>query len=160
MKTLTKAKGKTMQERKDKAPSVTDELRIIAERNNGVLVPKHVVTYARNASTALHGLFEWDDGKAAEAHRLEQARHIIRVRVADLPMAGSDMTVSVREYVHLSKDDVGVYRRVEDVLGSKAQRSVMLDDAKRDLRAFRDKYIALAELAGVRKEIAKVLGED
>lgn len=160
MKTLVKVRGKKENKKQEKkALSVTDELRVIAERNDGVLMPKHVVTYARNATTALHGCFEWDDGKAAEAHRMEQARHIIRVRFADVPVLDGDTQILVREYVHLSADDVGVYRRVEDVVGSKTQRVVMLEDAKRDLRAFRDKYILLAELAGVRKEIDKVLGE-
>lgn len=49
---------------------------------DGVLDPQDVVHAARNPNSAMHGQFEWNDGEAAEAYRLQQARALIkRVRV-------------------------------------------------------------------------------
>lgn len=54
----------------------------IAETHGGRLTPEAVVDAARDPDSILHAHFEWDDGKAGAAHRLNQARTIIRsVRV-------------------------------------------------------------------------------
>lgn len=45
------------------------------------LTPPTVVEAARNPASPLHGLFEWDDGRAAAQYRLEQARRIIKTIV-------------------------------------------------------------------------------
>ncbi len=51
----------------------------IAEANAGRLTPGAVVEAARSPNSALHRHFEWDDRKAAEAYRRDQAREIIAV---------------------------------------------------------------------------------
>ena len=48
------------------------------EDKRGRLTPQEIVEAARPEDSILHGCFEWDDGKAAEAWRLEQARELIR----------------------------------------------------------------------------------
>lgn len=45
---------------------------------DGVLRPADVVDAARNPNSSMHSQFEWDDGEAAEAYRLQQARSLIR----------------------------------------------------------------------------------
>lgn len=47
-----------------------------------LLTPQTVVEAARDPRSSLHSQFEWDDGVAGEAYRLQQARALIkRVRV-------------------------------------------------------------------------------
>lgn len=47
-----------------------------------LLTPETVVEAARNPRSPLHSQFEWDDGVAGEAYRIQQARALIkRVRV-------------------------------------------------------------------------------
>lgn len=54
----------------------------IADQNGGRLTPDQVVAQARHPDSPLHGLFQWDDEAAAEAHRIQQARGVIKaVRV-------------------------------------------------------------------------------
>lgn len=49
---------------------------------NGRLTPEQVVEAARDETSPLHTLFEWDDEKASHKYRLDQARSLIRsVRV-------------------------------------------------------------------------------
>lgn len=45
---------------------------------HGTLTKAAVVESAESAQSPLHADFEWNDAKAAKAHRLEQARHIMR----------------------------------------------------------------------------------
>ncbi len=54
----------------------------IASANGGHLVPDAVVEAARDPSHPFHDTFLWDDSRAAQAYRLDQARELIRsVRV-------------------------------------------------------------------------------
>ena len=39
--------------------------------------PKNILEFARSENTELHKCFEWDDTKAAEKYRLQQARQIV-----------------------------------------------------------------------------------
>lgn len=47
-------------------------------RKDGELSTSQVLEMASDESSPLHSLFEWDDAKAAKAHRLSQARNIIK----------------------------------------------------------------------------------
>jgi hypothetical protein len=44
----------------------------------GKVTPKAVLEVARDPSSVLHRYFEWDDTRAAEAHRLGQATYLLR----------------------------------------------------------------------------------
>jgi hypothetical protein len=55
---------------------IREELEAIAK--SGVLTPDEVVAAARNPNSAMHDQFNWDDQEAAHAHRLQQARQLIR----------------------------------------------------------------------------------
>jgi hypothetical protein len=48
------------------------------EDRRGRLTAEQVVEEARPQSSPLHGCFEWDDSKAAESWRIEQARDLIK----------------------------------------------------------------------------------
>lgn len=47
------------------------------ETKTGRLTPDSVVAHAAQENSPLHEYFEWDDSKAAHAHRLDQARSLI-----------------------------------------------------------------------------------
>jgi hypothetical protein len=57
---------------------VTEALRRLAEAGRGVLLPEAVVQAARDPRSALHNHFTWNDNEAAEKHRLDEARTLIR----------------------------------------------------------------------------------
>lgn len=125
-----------------------EELEHIRTTHAGVLRAADVVAFARNPDTALHGRFEWDDTKAAEQHRLWQARELIRVVVHTSP-ANSTRT---RIYVSLNDDrrnDGGGYRTLDDVMRSKAMREALLKQAHAEMVRFETKYQHLSELAVV-----------
>lgn len=65
------------------AQVVGERLAAIAADAEGTLRPQDVVADARSAQSPLHPLFEWDDRKAATAHRLHQAKSIIKAIVVE-----------------------------------------------------------------------------
>lgn len=67
--------------------AVSEELKRIYERDGG-LKASTVVTEAKPRTSPLHSHFEWNDKKGADAHRLDQARRLIRrvrVTIDDMP---------------------------------------------------------------------------
>lgn len=72
-------KAAEAQEMREKAKQRLIE---IGEANGGRLTPEMVLSDAADTESPLHEYFEWDDTKAAHAHRIDQARTLIRsVRV-------------------------------------------------------------------------------
>ena len=139
-------------------PTITDELNLIKDQNNGFLDPVAVVEFARNKATALHGRFEWDDGEAAERYRIWQARMVIRMELTVIP--GDTRERSVRAFVSLLDDrraetDNG-YRCMLEVLTDSDLREQLLDEAKKEMLYFRRKYSQLSELSKVFEAMEEV----
>lgn len=127
---------------------VLNELERIRQENGGLLQPQVVVNEAQNPESPLHPYFDWDDSEAACKWRLEQARRLIRVAVT---IIHPDQTEPIRTYVSLLDDRMtrAGYRSTVEVLNDKERRDAMLQQALRELAAFRKKYAVLSELAEV-----------
>jgi hypothetical protein len=123
------------------------ELEELTAANGGTITPAQVVEYAADPSTALHGLFTWDDSEAARRYREQQAAQYLRVVLRVVPREGGEPLVT-RAFVSLSADrGTGVYRPVVNVLSDTEQRAQLVRDAMAELAAFRRKYQNIAELA-------------
>ena len=129
------------------------ELRRLAGENDGLLMPETVVEAARSKSSPLHSRFEWNNGRAAEAYRIWQARQLIRVVVETIPGVKGEHEV----FVSLTTDRKGGgYRVTTEVLSAKEMREQLLSDALAELVFFQHKYARLKELAEVFKAIRRV----
>lgn len=125
----------------------------------GELTPANTVEAARDPDSPLHAFFEWDGRKAAQEYRLEQARGLIRA-VIYTPAEGDGL--DTRIYVHVLDQDEGrtrpKYEFLEDALQNPAYRAQILAQAKREARAFREKYAVLKELAKIFVAIDQLSG--
>lgn len=111
----------------------------------GRLTPKNVVNEARPEESPLHPEFEWDDAIAAEKWREKQAQlliaHTIIVNEED------EKPEPVRAfYVTVEKSH---YEPINAILKDEAKKNVLLENAKRELIAFKKKYKTLTELSQV-----------
>lgn len=144
-------RGFKMAKTRVKSADYIEELEHIRNQNDGRLLARDVVDFARNPETALHSKFEWDDTKAAEAYRLQTARQIIKVAVVVSPVNSNDM---ISTYVSL-KDDrkqgTG-YRTTVEVLSDESLTQKRINDAIDELKTFVKKYSDLKE----REELQKV----
>jgi len=64
-----------------------EELDRIKGHNSGDLTPDMVIKAAEDTKSPLHGVFEWDDSKAAHQHRLTVAGQLIRSIVVTITPA-------------------------------------------------------------------------
>jgi hypothetical protein len=101
------------------------------EDRRGRLRPPDVVKAARPKGSPLHGYFEWNDGRAAELFRLEQAKQIIRK--VTLVIETTERTLTAVAYVH-----------DPETLGSRYQNVVRMEPAgARDMMRAELEAIAL-----------------
>ena len=130
------------------------------ERRNGVVTSELFLEASRAEDSPTHGVFEWDDGIAAERYRLNQAQNTIcavRVVIRD-EQDGAVSRGPQRAFVNIVPDDKkrGEYMNVIDAMANEATRHIVLMRAVRELKSFQEKYADLAELADVFKAIASV----
>ena len=135
------------------AQAAGEELERI-ERECGQITPQSVLDESGDDDAVLHGLFEWDDLSAANEYRLVQAREIIR-HIVVVEISGQKMPEPVRAFVHIEDS----YKPVERVVSTSVYTDVMLRDALREASAFKRKYQALEQLAGVIRSIEVFEGE-
>jgi hypothetical protein len=116
---------------------------IAAGQGIGGLDPKPVVDAARSSNHPLHPHFEWDDAKAAESFRLDQARNLISlVRVVDAE--SKDGTSRAWQSI---RGDAGVsYRHITEIKSSLDLQTALLRQADRELEAFQKRFRELTEV--------------
>lgn len=132
------------------------ELVTLAGESGNALNPRAVVAWAReHTESALHRAFEWNDTKAADGYRLEQARAFIRL-VVTVPAKAPQV---VRAFVSLEGDRGSIgYRSLESVMSDEDLRAQLIDQFLSDMQRFEGRYRQIQELAGVFAAVDQVRG--
>lgn len=111
----------------------------------GSITPEILVDEAKSKKSPLHPIFEWDDSKAAENYRLQQARILLN-------------NIQVTVVTDGEPKDIAVYEVTTVTEGYKAIDTFTHDDIefvrmgiKRDLTYLKNKLV-------IYKEFDKVLG--
>jgi hypothetical protein len=125
---------------------IGEALTKIAEEGGGELTPRAVVENARNPRSVLHKHFEWDDAKAAEAYRIDQARAVIRCIHAEDDDASEGHAPA---FVSISDKGGTSYRTLDAVKNSADLQARVLAQAERDLEAFQKRYTAMEEVCAI-----------
>jgi len=115
-------------------------LRIRGEHQR--LTSEIIINESRDKNAILHQCFEWQDDKAAELWRKQQARHLVKNLVVVHVEGAEKEHQEVRAFVHIEKE----YKPLDVVLKVPAYTSEMLADALKDFEIFKQKYLALKEL--------------
>lgn len=131
------------------------ELALI-EKAEGELTPATVLDRARSANSSLHPHFEWDDGVAAEQHRLSQAGELLRSITIDVTLSNTEPAKTVRAFVSIERPAGRAYLGVERVMSDTDLREQVLQRAQAELAAFRTRYADMKELAGVFAAMDKI----
>ena len=123
------------------AEAAANELTRIYDEK-GELRAEDVVEESRPLSAPLHNCFEWDDEKAAEKYRKQQAETIIRCVVVREEHEESAAPVGVRALVHAQ----GAYHPINVVVNRVDMMDELLRTALREAEVYRNKYEMLLEL--------------
>ena len=126
---------------KANAETIYNEITSLGEK----FTPMDVVNLAKDENTALHPLFEWDDKKAADKYRENQARSIICNIVVqnDVETEDGEEKVFVRVIVN-TNERAKTYQTIERTVTRKDDYTLLLAAALKELKAFKKKYAALS----------------
>lgn len=128
------------------AKAVGDHLELLRKQCKGELTPEDVLADAKHDNSPLHTFFEWDDGEAAHAHRLAQARGLIRSVVA-IYVSEDRPAVRQKAYVHIPEPTAPHYREAGHAMSQKRTRQLVLQRAWRELQAWKARYRDLKEFS-------------
>lgn len=132
------------------------ELRRIEEKYGGI-EPAAVVLEAESNTSPLHGEFEWDNAKAAQRYRYEQARHLIRELVF-LPVDNEGNPVGkfsepLRAFHNVVEGDRQFYELTFKVLEEPEHRQQVIERLKREALSWRNRARDFEELTSIVRAI-------
>ena len=126
------------------------------EKTDGKIIPERVVELAKSRRSPLHNYFTWDDEEAANRHRLEEARALIRSIVVEYEIEREQKTM-VRAFYNVTDEKKGRgYVNLKDINDNKGYRQQILDQALKELRSWADRYRMYEEFSDIIKAIDKL----
>ena len=151
---IVKIKLKKGSNVKNKAPLIYSVLETIRKKNGGNITPGLIVDASRSKTAKLHNEFEWDNKKAGELFRCEQARAVLRsieVVYDEAPQTPVRF-YSVQTVVETDTEPQAskrVYTSTREMMADPEGRDQVLARAIREAGAFMERYANLQELAQV-----------
>lgn len=114
----------------------------------GTKSPQNIVDYAAAHPTSeLHKCFTWDDTKAANEWRKQEARQVIRLLVF------SDDETNEPTQIRVLQKATDSYEPVKTIVRNNDEYAKLLARAKAELKAFRERYKQINELEKVLEAI-------
>lgn len=101
-----------------------------------VKTPKAIVTKAKDSKTELHKCFEWDDSKAAEAYRIEQAGYL--VRHLTIVVTGShipEKSIKIKAYESVTINDERMYMPIKQCMSDAELREQVIGRLNKDIQS-------------------------
>lgn len=129
------------------------------EARDGKITKESFLEESRPEGSVTHGLFEWDDQKAAERYRLVQAGKIIHNLEVHVTVEDRPEPIQTKAVVSVTpgRQEKAQYASIETAFSHTDTREVVLYNARRELECFRQKYAGLQELAGIFEEIDRLV---
>ncbi len=123
---------------------------------DGFVSPGAIVDASRPVRAVLHGMFEWDDKKAADGYRKDQARAIVQALVVE-EVEGGDLKPAFYSvsYRREDKPEHG-YSTSEIVVNEPELKDAALRDGVKMLRGWIDRFGHLADMSGILRAVRKV----
>ena len=134
----------------------------LTEKYGRMLRPKELLEEARSRRSPVHNYFEWDNGVAAERHRLSQARDLLRVIHVDV-VDQSGRRVPARAFLSVTVKERGkpirAYIQHEDMLNTPYFKAQKIDEALNELETWSRKYMTIRELKTLRDRVRTLVAE-
>lgn len=116
------------------------------EAVHGECKPPHFVAAAKSKGSPLHTLIDWDNWKAADNWRLHQARNVINAVVVT-HVDNREIPKPIQAFVNITQGKERGYVSTVYAMSDEEKRKIILETARKDLMAWRNKYEALSEFS-------------
>lgn len=136
-----------------KAETVGNFLTKLSEKEEEI-TPKKLVDIARNPKCPIHKCFEWNDTKAAEKYRLDQARNILSCVKIKFITNGKPLTT--RAFVNIKSKKGQFYTSIKIAAKNKNYMEYLYDEGKKELFRIKKKYATIKKFNKIFNEINKL----
>lgn len=136
---------------------VGQELERIQEET-GSISADLVLENAKPKDAPLHPYFEWNNTKAAEMYRLDQARYLVRNIAVQIERPESDEPLVTRAFVEI-KGEEGPYLSLSTVVQDVDLWKQLIKQARKDIEVFENKYSVLSEVVALIQPIKVALNQ-
>jgi hypothetical protein len=131
----------------------------LIQSNQGDITPEAVLKDARSRSSPLHDFFTWDDTKAAEKWRLQQAGYLLRN--IEIEVVCNDKPQVTRAFFNVSSGNgdtkpTSVYVSFERAFSDTELRQQVINAALDELMYWQTKYRQYTEFAAIFSAIQTV----
>jgi hypothetical protein len=117
--------------------------------------PLEVVKAARSKASPIHRLFEWNDGAAADAFRLVQARtHLNHLQIVIVTPKGVQKRTRAVHSVIVSQERC--YARMEDVFSNPELREQVIAKALADANGWAARFSEIKSVGALRDIFAAI----
>lgn len=107
----------------------------------GTLNAETLVDVSKDENSPMHPEFDWDDTTAAHNWRLHQARNVINALV--MIDDAEPEKEPVRVFLKIESVNQNQYESTQVLVRTQTGRDAMIEQAERELKAFRAKYEAI-----------------
>ena len=112
------------------------------EKKHGGATPSAIVAEARPDDSPIHPWFEWDNSKAAEKHRQDQARSMVQQIVVVYESEDDSEPIECRAFVTIREGTSRHYASTARVLGDDELRQQVVNDVLSDISHCKNKLKA------------------
>lgn len=143
----------------EKAAEEINRVRGLCEGDESEL-PRRLVEESKKKKAPFHSVFNWNDTECGELWRTHQARMLItNVYIIESgPEGEEDILAPAFPNIAGTENRDRSYEPMEVAMASSEMREALLADAKQRLKAVRNKYRNLTELASVWSAIDQAAG--
>lgn len=130
-------------------PNVVGKFLTQIKKQTGSLTPPVIVDAARPKKSPLHRYFEWDNSRAAERWRIQQARLLV-CSVVTVSVDGEE-TTPVRSFISLNDN----YEMLEVVMSDEQMRQQAIYEVNVVIKNLKEKISSFREFADVLEALEK-----
>ena len=110
----------------------------LIKKQKGKLKPQYVIEDAKDKSSPLHNVFQWDDSKAGNEYRLFQARQLIARIVEVVIVEGKPVQMKSFFNIQHDKNDEQVYITLKESVTNPDYKQQVLDQLIKELEYITD----------------------
>lgn len=118
----------------------------------GRLSAAELLETAKDERSPIHVEFEWNDTKAAQGFRLQQARMIINTLTIQI---SSKEKQPVRAFFNIIQQEP-TYTSIQTIINDSDSYQLLLKQAYKELTEFKNKYKQLTELGKIINDIEEI----
>ena len=122
-------------------------------QTKGDIENKTIIDDARNKDSPIHAHFEWNNRKAADLYRIEQAIYLrTNLHIAE---GEADKPTLIRAFVRVVVDEETTYQNIIVAYQDDDLRQQIIDRARDELEAWQGRYGAYSEFRPIMKALQK-----